>query len=151
MASVLCVIRLVEIECKRLRLRIREVIFIEDGFRDNVFFRGPGAEILEAAPVTAKREVRVLDGVRGFFANGASVSHGENKFYHRERRGATKGTGRPRFHATPRTNLERRSCATTTCDYLHQAKTRRGAPVEMRVSFSVGRAMGTTGKVRTGG
>jgi hypothetical protein len=82
-------IRLVEVECECLRLRICEVIFIEDGFRNNVFLRGPSAEIPESAAFAAEREVRVLFGVGGFFANGTNVFHGENKFYHRERQGAT--------------------------------------------------------------
>ena len=111
MASVLVFIRLVKIECKGLGLGIREVIFSEDRFRDNVFFRSPGAEILEAASVAAKREVRVLFGVRGFLTDGASVFHGKNKFYHRERRGARRGNrkGSSRFDETPSMTFERSS------------------------------------------
>jgi hypothetical protein len=77
MASVFVFIRLVEIESERLRLRIREVIFIEDGFRHNVFLGSPRAEIREAAAVATEWKVRVVFGVSGFFADRAFVFHGE--------------------------------------------------------------------------
>ena len=78
MASVLVFIRLVEIECKGLGFGIREVIFIEDWFRDNVFFRSPRAEIGDPATIAAEREVRVVLRVSGFLAGRAFVFHSEN-------------------------------------------------------------------------
>ena len=53
-------IRIVKVEYDALLVSIDQVIFVEDGLRDNVFFRGPIAEILFAATIAAKREVAIF-------------------------------------------------------------------------------------------
>jgi hypothetical protein len=59
-------------------------VFVENGIRDYVFFRGPRAEIQEAAAFTAEREISIAVGIRRMFANGTNVFHGKEKFYHHD-------------------------------------------------------------------
>jgi hypothetical protein len=53
-----------------------EVVFVEDGVGDYIFFGGPVAEIAVAAALAAEREVGVLGGVGGSFADRAFMLHG---------------------------------------------------------------------------
>jgi hypothetical protein len=52
-------IRAVEVENDGLLVFIDEVIFVEDGLRDNVFLCSPVAEIPLSAAIAAKREVLI--------------------------------------------------------------------------------------------
>jgi hypothetical protein len=88
--------RFVKVECKGLRLTIREVIFIEDGFRDNVFFGSPGAEIEEAAPLAAKGKIRIPLGVGRFLADGANMFHGEERVLPQRAPRSHRGKGESR-------------------------------------------------------
>lgn len=62
--------------------------FVEQGSGDSVFFRGPVAEVGQAAALAAEREVRVLFGIGGSVADGAAMPHGINS-----REDAQRGTG----------------------------------------------------------
>ena len=171
MASVFVFIRLVEIECKGLGLGIREVIFIEDGFRDNVFFRSPRAEIGDAAAIATEREVRVVRRVSGLLADGAFVFHSENRVLPQRAPRGHRGNGVGSLVEAHGTNLQlssfgpgnapvpqdrefltlrTRKLPWQAIDLAHP-RTRRGAPVEMRVRVSAGGAIGTGGIRRAGG
>jgi hypothetical protein len=65
----------VEIENDGLLVFIDQVIFVEDGLRDNVFLCGPVAQVFLTATVTAKREIFALFGIGGIFTNGAVMFH----------------------------------------------------------------------------
>jgi len=73
------VIRLVVFEVEDYgfagRVDFFEVVFVEDGVGDYVFFGGPVAEIAVSAALAAEGEIRVLQGVGGSFADWAFVLH----------------------------------------------------------------------------
>src|SRR5271165_3676764 len=78
--SVSGVIRLVEVEDYGLARGVDfvEVIFVEDGLGDQVFFRGPVAEVAVAAAFAAKREVAVHRRISRCFANRTFMKHDAN-------------------------------------------------------------------------
>src|SRR4029077_19675090 len=115
MASVFVFIRLVEIECKGLGLGIREVIFIEEGFRDNVFFRSPRAEIGDAAAIATEREVRVVRRVSGLLADGAFVFHSENRVLPQSAPRGHRGNGVGSLVEAHGTNLQLSSFGPAKC------------------------------------
>jgi hypothetical protein len=51
-------------------IRFRDVLFVEDRIGDHVFFGSPGTEIEQSAAIAAERKIGVLNGIRGFFADG---------------------------------------------------------------------------------
>jgi hypothetical protein len=56
-----------------------EFFFVKNGIGDDVFSRGPGAQIEQAATLRTEWEIRMLGGVRGLFADGAAVFHVEER------------------------------------------------------------------------
>ena len=73
------VIRLVVFEVEDYsfagRFDFLDVIFVENGVGDYIFFGGPVAEVAVAAALAAEGEVGVLGRVGGSFADGAFVLH----------------------------------------------------------------------------
>src|SRR5260370_2826146 len=59
-----------------IRIRFFGRRFVNDRLGNDVAFGGPVAEIQKAAALAAKREVGMLGGVRGGFADWAMVRHG---------------------------------------------------------------------------
>jgi hypothetical protein len=56
-------------------IEIFEESIVDGGLADDVFLAGPVAEVEELAAFAAKRKFRNGDGVRGFFADGATEFH----------------------------------------------------------------------------
>ena len=84
-ASVSGVIRLVVFEVEDYsfpgRFDFLDVIFVENGLGDYIFFGGPVAEVAVAAALAAEGEVGVLGLVGGSFADGAFVLHARGPWF----------------------------------------------------------------------
>jgi hypothetical protein len=65
----------IQIEDDCFAVAVFAVVFIEDGFGDDVFFGGPVAEVAFAAAITAERKIFIHCGVGWRFAYWAFVFH----------------------------------------------------------------------------
>src|SRR5215469_2214326 len=135
--SVVVAMRLLEIEDDGLSIASGGSFFVEDRIGNDVLFAGPVSEVQVAAACTAEGEIGVRLGVGRFLADGAGVFHWSAVFYHLEGNydkykqqlapGQRRTLGRAGFRPM---NLKA------------YPMTRRGAPVAIRVSFSVGGGTG---------
>src|SRR5208337_2095259 len=74
-------------------VRFRNLFLVENRVGHDVFFRRPCAQVEQPATFRAERKLRVLVRVRLFFADGASVFHGEENVLPQRAQGSKRLEG----------------------------------------------------------
>src|SRR6516165_9727664 len=64
---------------RRSALGFRSFFLVENGIGDDVFFGGPVAKVEQPAALAAEGEFSVAGRIRGLFADGADVFHGQER------------------------------------------------------------------------